>query len=71
MNREPEVVAKYGGIRDYRKNLFCIEKSRKSYFLKSVSCIDVDRFALRCNNTVLFPPLGWVEYLPTFGLGAD
>jgi hypothetical protein len=69
--REPEVVLETGRDRDHCSALFFLVYVEALYLLNGLFRDGVDRFAPRCNNAVLFSPIGWVEYLPTLGSGAD
>ena len=69
--REPEVVLETGRVRDHCSVLFFQVNTEVLYHLNGVFHIGVDGFAPKCNNAVLFSPIGWVEYLPALGLGVD
>jgi len=71
MFREPGVMMKSASARDYCNALFSIENLIALHLLKDILCTGMDRFAPKCNNVVLFPPIRWVEYLPAIELGAD
>lgn len=69
--REPGVMMKSASARDYCNALFSIENLIALQLLKGILCTGMDGFAPKCNNVVLFSPIGWVEHLPAFGSGAD
>jgi len=69
--REAGVVSESGEDRDCYSASFFMVNSIVLHRLKGVLHVGVDGFAPRCNNAVLFSPIGRVEYLPAFGLGAD
>jgi len=71
INREPGVVLETGRVRDHCNVLFFLVNVEALYLLNGVFRVGVDGFASRCNNAVLFSPIGWVEYLPALGPGAD
>jgi len=69
--REAGVMLESARDRDHCSRLIYMVNFIVLHLLKSILHVGVDGFASRCNNIVLFPPIGWVEYLPAFGLGAD
>jgi len=70
-DRELGVVVKSTDVRDRWNNLISFEKLSEKFSTNSKIHFRLDRFAHICHNVVLFQPVTGLEYLPTFGLGAD
>jgi len=69
--REPGVVLETAGIRDQGSVLIYKKNFSALIFLNDVMHASMEWFALACDNVMLFSPIGWVEYLPALGSGAD